>query len=119
MSRAQAIEETGITGAYEDDFTEIETLLKDINDILDTLDADSAGDNFRDTINNLRDRLTSQEHRLNKLENDMTRLQSEDDDMASWLDAREDTLKQVQGHLQELQEDKKNISKASPAGIDI
>lgn len=115
MSRAQSIEETGITGAYEDDFAEIVTLLKDIKDILDALDAESAGDNFRDTINNLRDRLTTQEHILNKLENDMTRLQSEDENIASWLDARQDTLNQVQGHLEELKEDKKNISKASPA----
>lgn len=117
MSRAQAIEETGITGAYENDFAEIKKILKDINDILDALDADSAGDNFRDSINNLRDRLTTQEHRLNKLENDMTQLQLEDDNIAEWLDARQETLKQVQGHLEELKEDKKNISKASPAGM--
>ncbi|XP_039249987.2 laminin subunit beta-1-like [Styela clava] len=115
IAHAQAIEETGITGAYEDDFTKIEKTLKEIEDILAKLDEAAEGDNFRDVIDDIRDKLSTQEKRLDKMEKDMEKLRSDDESINDWLEKSEDELNQMREKLDGLKEEKRNISKASPA----
>lgn len=55
ISRATAIEETGITGAYEEDFKEIEKLLKELEEALaNGGPSQDQEDDYRTMINTIR-----------------------------------------------------------------
>ncbi|XP_078493524.1 laminin subunit beta-1 isoform X3 [Ciona intestinalis] len=110
ISRAREIGETGITGAYNDEFELITELLKNISaNALEMPKPD-----FMAMVETIQNRLKLQEDKLVALEHDMTRIRNDDTKVNDDMIGLDEQAAAVNAKLDNLRDQKQSISKVSP-----
>jgi len=111
IAAAKQIGETGITGAYDKEFQEIEAGLAEVQAINDKI---KLTDEVSDTLKMIQDKLTEQRNRLNDLNKAMDTIQAEDRLVYDDLNDLDNEMANIQEQLDALKEDRKSIGKSSP-----
>nr|XP_026694945.1 laminin subunit beta-2 isoform X3 [Ciona intestinalis] len=110
ISRAREIGETGITGAYNEEFELITELLKNISaNALEMPKPD-----FMAMVETIQNRLKLQEDKLVALEHDMTRIRNDDTKVNEDMISLDEQAVAVNAKLDNLRDQKQSISKVSP-----
>jgi len=111
IAAAKQIGETGITGAYDKEFQEIEAGLAEIQAINDKI---APNDGVTETLNMIQEKLAEQRSRLNDLNKAMDTIQAEDHEVYDDLTELDNEMANIQDQLDALKEERKMIGKDSP-----
>ncbi|XP_076804829.1 laminin subunit beta-1-like isoform X2 [Clavelina lepadiformis] len=108
IQRAKNMGETGITGAFADQFDEIEKKLESFPPL-----NDPPPDNTSEVVDMIKQKLAEQEKRLDELEKDIERIRASDDAVNKNMTELDAEADKVMEKLDSLREQKQSISKVS------
>jgi len=110
QKKARDIEETGITGAYDAEFTEILKMLDQVNNAYNA----NPEDGLKDFINTIENKLSEQENQVSSLRKQMSNIEIDDASTRSENKKLKKELKIAEDLYEVLKITKSSISKASP-----
>lgn len=117
LDKARAIKQTGTTGAYTRQFTEIESSLKDVDDILAGQDIDEIDlDRVQQMINDHRQSLNGLQDTLNEYEKNLNDTKSDILNVNFKLQSLQDKSRQLEGDAKKLKEEATTLQEANVEG---